>query len=186
MNLNKEEFEKVYIRRMYPHITVYYADNHILLINNLYLWVYPVLLSAATLTSFWWAYPTYTFLALLGLKFYIDMSQNPFFDKRVAIYKNGDVKVLSFNNKIKNKEPLGEIEEIDISAAGVAELFSKPSGRVYELSITGSNRDLTIIASPDRNGDIFCQLKVDLEDFFNCKEKKSVYKGPACYRKPIW
>lgn len=184
MNLNKEEFEKVYSRRMYPHVTIYYADNHILLINNLYLWVYPVLLSAAVLTAFWWSSASYALLGLVGLKFYYDINRNPHFDKRVAVFKNGDVKVLSFNNQVKNREPLGKIEEIDISLEGIAGLGDKHP--TYELSITGNKRHFTVVESTNEFGDIFCQLKADLEDFFDCKEKKSTYKGPACYRKPMW
>lgn len=184
MNLNKEEFDKVYNRRMYPHVTIYFADNHILLINNLYLWIYPVLLLAAGLASFFWIEASYGLLALMGVKFYYDISRNPRFDKRIAVYKNGDVKALSFNNQVKNRVPLGEIEEIDISLAGIAELGDKHP--VYELSITGNNRHLTIVKSTNEFGDIFCQLEADLKDFFDCNEKKSTYKGPACYRKPMW
>ncbi|WP_415896156.1 hypothetical protein ACMXYQ_08385 [Neptuniibacter sp. PT34_22] len=185
MNLGHPSLDQVYEERSYPDGTIYFSDDHIVLIHRSHLrWLVPLFVSTLTITL--WKFEYGIGLLLLSLYlFYQQMKLNPWFDKRTAIFKNGDIKALSICNNFKIRRPLGKIKEIEVS-----DLISRTESAepYYILYVVGELRKFEVLSGNSCDSMNISKPQKDLELFFDCphQENTDSFDIPATYRKSIW
>ncbi|WP_415891507.1 hypothetical protein ACMXYN_08965 [Neptuniibacter sp. PT8_73] len=171
IKLSKDKLGQAYRKQEYGRFSIYFGDDHILVTNKLNLWWYPFVLIGAVLT-YMYVDTTLGVIFIIGaivtfIKIWMD---NPCFDKRFAIYKNGDVKALTFYNGIAKRKPIGEIQKIELVLRGAnqSESSSKP---VYDLAIMGKGRYFPVVQLSVEQESFFDESIEHLREFFNCKHE---------------